>query len=246
MNTKNLQQFFIVVVIFLGHSVVCAEDTFSIQSKAQSAYFEGNATQLKGLSGSSAAGAISTDPRELYTAAYVQFRALQLSIISKRMAEAEKYGDLCLDILSSAIKINPKFVEALTLQSACYGYMTNLGGMAAIRNGSRSGKSIQAALALDLRNPRTLLIDGFGIYFRPKFVGGDKVKGCARFREAAALFDTGGTVANLNAQWGAPEAHYWVGRCAKDNNDLLLARKEFERALALAPNFGAAQRSLAR
>jgi hypothetical protein len=121
--------------------------------------------------------------------------------------------------------------------------------MAAIRNGSRSGKSIEAALAIDARNPRILLVDGFGVYFRPNFVGGDKSKGCARFREAAAGFDTAGPSGASSGggiDWGAAEAHYWSGRCARDAGDAAGARKSFERALALAPDFLAAGRALGR
>ena len=121
--------------------------------------------------------------------------------------------------------------------------------MGAIRNGSRSGKSMAAALALDARSPRILLVDGFGVYFRPKFVGGDKAKGCARFREAAAGFDAAGA-AGLPGQggidWGAAEAHYWAGRCARDAGDAANARKFFERALAIAPDFLAASKALGR
>jgi len=127
--------------------------------------------------------------------------------------------------------------------------LANLGGMGAIRNGSRSGKSIEAALALDARNPRVMLIDGFGVYFRPKFVGGDKGKGCARFKEAASSFDAAGSSAApspAGVSWGAAESHYWSGRCARDAGDAAGARREFERALALAPDFAAAAKALGR
>jgi len=174
---------------------------------------------------------------------------LQLAIATKREKDAEKAGEACIDALAAAVKRDPRFAEAHALQSACYGYLANLGGMGAIRNGSRSGKSMEAALAIDAKSPRILLVDGFGVYFRPKFVGGDKAKGCARFREAAAGFDAEGAVGNGGAggiAWGAAEAHYWAGRCARDAGDAATARKYFERALALAPDFAAARKALAR
>jgi hypothetical protein len=121
--------------------------------------------------------------------------------------------------------------------------------MGAIRNGSRSGKSVEAAAALEPRNPRVLLVEGFGVYFRPKFVGGDKAKGCDKFRAAAAAFDAAGSAAGASAagiDWGAAESHYWVGRCAADADQGAVATREFERALALAPNFAAAKRALGR
>jgi tetratricopeptide (TPR) repeat protein len=91
-------------------------------------------------------------------------------------------------------------------------------------------------------------VDGFGYSFRPKFVGGDPAKGCARFREAAAAFDAGagGRGGAGGIDWGAAEAHLWVGRCARDAGDAAAARKAFERALAIAPDFVAAKRALGR
>ena len=226
-----------------------AEDIPAVAARAQAAYFAGNAAELAKLAASTAPWAKSQNNRELYAHAYVQFRTLQLAIGGKREDEAKKSGDACIATLDAALKRDPRFAEAFALQSACYGYLTNLGGMAAIRNGSRSGKSIEAALAIDARNPRILLVDGFGVYFRPKFVGGDKSKGCARFREAAAGFDAAGpsmASAGGGIDWGAAEAHYWSGRCARDAGDAAGARKFFERALALAPDFLAAGRALGR
>ena len=226
-----------------------AEDIPAVAARAQAAYFAGNAAELAKLAASTAPWAKSQNNRELYAHAYVQFRTLQLAIGGKREDEAKKAGDACIATLDAAVKRDPRFAEAFALQSACYGYLTNLGGMAAIRNGSRSGKSIEAALAIDARNPRILLVDGFGVYFRPKFVGGDKSKGCARFREAAAGFDAAGPSGASSGggiDWGAAEAHYGSGRCARDAGDAAGARKFFERALALAPDFLAAGRALGR
>ncbi len=226
-----------------------AQDVTSVATKAQSAYLTGNTAELARLATSTSAWAKSQNPKELYTHAYVQFRILQLSIYAKKESDAERAGDACNEALDLALKRDPKSAEAHALQSACYGYLANLGGMGAIRNGSRSGKSIEAALALDARNPRVLLIDGFGVYFRPKFVGGDKGKGCVRFKEAASSFDAAASSAvpsPAGVSWGAAESHYWAGRCARDAGDTAGARREFERALALAPDFAAAAKALGR
>lgn len=226
-----------------------SQDIGVVAARAQSAYFAGNAAELSKLASSTASWAKSQNPRELYAHAYVQFRVLQLAIVGKREDDAEAAGDACTKTLDAAAKRDPKFAEAYALQSACYGYLANLGGMGAIRNGSRSGKSMEAALAIDAKSPRILLVDGFGVYFRPKFVGGDKAKGCARFREAAAGFDATGAAGAGGVggiDWGAPEAHYWAGRCARDAGDASGARKHFEKALALASDFGAASRALGR
>jgi tetratricopeptide (TPR) repeat protein len=188
-----------------------------------------------------------TDPQ--YASAYKQFRLLQEAVLTKRDGDAKRAGDACVTMLDTLIQRQPRSFEALALQSACYGYLANLGGMAAIRNGSRSGKSIEAALALAPKNPRVILVDGFGLYFRPKFVGGDKGKGCARIKEATKAFDslnTSGAASASALDWGAAEAHYWSGRCARDAGDAAMARAEFEKALVLDPNLAVAKKALGR
>jgi Tfp pilus assembly protein PilF len=239
----------LVALSLIAASFASAQDITSVASKAQSAYLSGNTAELTRLAATTSAWSKSQNTKELYTHAYVQFRILQLAIYAKRKSDAERAGDACNETLDLALKRDPKSAEAHALQSACYGYLANLGGMGAIRNGSRSGKSIEAALALDARNPRVVLIDGFGVYFRPKFVGGDKAKGCSRFKEAAASFDASGAAgapSPAGVSWGAAESHYWTGRCASDAGDAAGARREFERALTLAPEFSAAAKALGR
>lgn len=239
----------LITLVWMLPQTGLAQDIPTIAARAQSAFFAGNAGELNRLATTTAPWAKSQSPRELYAHAYVQFRVLQLAIATQRESDAKRAGEACTDTLDAAVKRDPKFAEAHALQSACYGYLANLGGMGAIRNGSRSGKSMEAALALDARNPRIVLVDGFGVYFRPKFVGGDKAKGCARFREAAAGFDaagSGGVVSAGGIDWGAAEAHFWSGRCARDAGDAATARRHFERAIAIAPDFAAASKALGR
>ena len=165
---------------------IAAADPASAATKAQAAFFARDAAALAQLATATAPWAKSANAREQYAHAYVQFRALQLATLQQRAKDSAKAGEACIDSLDAALKREPRSAEALALQSSCYGYLAGLGGMGAIRNGSRSGKSVEAALALEPKNPRVILADGFGIYHRPKFVGGDKARGCAKFREAAA------------------------------------------------------------
>lgn len=219
-------------------------DVATVQARAQAAYFAGNAEELRRLAVATAPWAKSRSNAELYAHAYVQFRLLQLAVAERRKDEAARSGDACTGTLDVAVARDPRFVEGLALQSACYGYLAGLGGFGAIGNGTRSGKTIDAAQKLDARNPRVQLVNGFGLYFRPRFVGGDKDKGCASMRSAAAAFDALPAAADPAAiSWGAAEAHLWAGRCA---GDAVTAQREFGRALALAPDFKAAKSRLTR
>lgn len=235
------------VAALASRGAIAAEDPTSAATKAQAAFFARDAAALAQLANATAPWAKSANLREQYAYAYVQFRALQVAMLQQRTKDSGKAGEACVNTLDAALKREPKSAEALALQSSCYGYLAGLGGMGAIRNGSRSGKAVEAALALEPNNPRVILADGFGIYHRPKFVGGDKGKGCAKFREAAAAFDAAGAAgATGGIGWGAPEAHYWAGRCAADAGNAAVAKSEYERALALAPDFAAAKKALGR
>jgi tetratricopeptide (TPR) repeat protein len=217
-------------------------DAAAVLGKAQAAYFSANADELRRLAADTAAWSKAAGNSELYAHGYVQFRLLQLAIADKRKREAQQAGEACTDALSIAIARDPRFVEGYALQSACYGYLAGLGGFAAIGNGSRSGKAIEAALTRDAKNPRVILINGFGLYFRPKFVGGDKDKACALFRAAASTFDASRPATGVS--WGGAESHLWAGRCAADAGDVAGAQREFSRAAAIAPDFLAAKRRL--
>lgn len=231
-------------------SLAASGDGTAAAARAQSAFFKGDASSLQALVTELAPWGRSADEAEQYAYALVNFRWLQHSVRAKRDNDAKSAGGACVATLDTLLKRNPKSFEAHALQSACYGYLANLGGMAAIRNGSRSGKSMEAALALAPQNPRVVLLDGFGVYFRPKFVGGDPLKGCQRFAEAVRLFGvtSAGTALGSSPtviEWGSAEAHYWQGRCQQQAGDAAAAKQSYQRALVLADDFVAARRALA-
>jgi tetratricopeptide (TPR) repeat protein len=224
-----------------------AQDVADVARRAQSAYFGNNAMELGRVASGVSAWATSADSRERYAYAYVQFRALQVAMAAgPRDNDAKAAAAACTKSLDAVVAKEPKFADAWALQSACWGYLANLGGFAAIGNGRRSGKSMEAALAAGSATPRVLLVDAFGLYFRPKIAGGDKAKGCARFKEAAAAFESARSPAPAAwIDWGAAEAQFWNGRCAAEAGDAAGARRAYERALQLAPEFLAARKRLA-
>lgn len=223
-----------------------AEDPAAIAARAQSAWLRGADSELGQIAAAHTRWAQSASAQEQYALAFIQFRVLQTALARKNEKAAQAASDACVASGGKAAdlaKSGALAAEARALQSACYGYVAGIGGtFAAIRNGRASGKAMEQALALDARNPRVILVDAFGLYFRPKIAGGDKLKACVRFREAAGAM-AGAAPAALGA-WGPPEALFWRGRCLRDAGDAAGARKEFEAALKSAPDFVAAQRAL--
>ena len=143
-----------------AQATVQAADRGAIAAQAQTAWFAGDDAALGRAAASANGLATSSKAQDRYTQGFVQFRVLQRAIGAKRDKDAERAGAVCIAATEAAVKAEPKFAEAFALQSACYGYLANLGGLGAIRNGSRSGKGIEAALALEPRHPRVQLVDG--------------------------------------------------------------------------------------
>ncbi|MEZ5514501.1 MAG: tetratricopeptide repeat protein [Steroidobacteraceae bacterium] len=226
-------------------SMVQAADASTVQQRATNAYLRGDASALQSLASEAAAWRESGNRDERYAAAYVQFRRAQLAVAAGNKKQLREAGDRCVAASEAAIQADNQYAEAHALQAACYGYLATLGGFGAISSGRKSGKAMDAAIAIAPANPRVILVDGIGLGFRPRIAGGDKAKAYQRSREAAAAFGSGHKSTTNGPDWGAPEAWYWVGRGAEDAGDFAAARKAYEQALALASDFAAARKRLA-
>jgi hypothetical protein len=99
-----------------------------------------------------------------------------------------------------------------------------------------------AAAKLAPSNPRVVLIDAMGLYYRPPQAGGDRARGLDRWQDALRLFDTGSAV---DVGWGHPEAYLWLSAVYSSNGDVAGARRALEKALSIRPDFVAARTALA-
>ncbi|MEZ5500897.1 MAG: hypothetical protein R3E77_15895 [Steroidobacteraceae bacterium] len=170
-----------------------------------------------------------------YARAFVAFRGLQLAVWQHDKSAATRWGSSCVEAAGRAGKTLP--AEALALESACYGYLASQGGLSAIRNGSRSGKRIEAAAGLAPTNPRVLLVDALALYFRPAFVGGDKVKARALVKSATEEFARGNPAVAGGRGWGEGEAWYWLARMSAEQGDDEAARAALAESRRRLPNW---------
>jgi len=227
-------------------SAATPQELSDLDARGQAAYHAGDVTALQALAQRTVAWQQSAEPMERYATALVQFRLAQLATTAKREKELEKAGTACTQILAPAVTKDPRFAEGFALQSACYGYLTGTAGFPRVISlGKASGKAMDAAIALEPRNPRVILVDAIGLNFRPRIAGGDPAKAFARAREAAAAFDAAPPAAPGQPSWGHAEAWYWVGRGAEQGKDVAGARKAYARAVQIAPDFSAAKKRLA-
>lgn len=149
-----------------------------------------------------------------------------------------KHLDEAIAHLEEATKLNNKFADAYALLSSCYGQKIGLAPMLGMALGPRASLAMQSALKLAPNNPRTILLDAIGTYYKPPMFGGSKETALAGFKRAAELFDQEQNPDPLQPDWGRPEAYAWIGVAYLDKNDNARARVALERALALAPDYG--------
>jgi tetratricopeptide (TPR) repeat protein len=152
-------------------------------------------------------------------------------MLAKHLEEAIKH-------LEAAVKLNNKLAEAYALLSSCYGQKIGLAPMLGMTLGPRAGMTMQSALQLEPNNPRVILLEAIGNYYKPPMFGGSKEVALAGFKRAAELFEKEQLKDPLQPDWGKPEAYAWIGVAYLDKNDNAAARAALEKALAVAPDYG--------
>lgn len=92
------------------------------------------------------------------------------------------------------------------------------------------------ALALDGENPRVWLLKGIGSFFTPEAYGGGVAPARAELERAAAAFATEAPPPPA-PRWGRVDVHAWLGQVLQRAGDREGARAEYQRSLALAPDY---------
>lgn len=173
-----------------------------------------------------------------YYIGYCDYRLTIFYQQAKNQEMMKQHLEAASTHLEAAVKSNNKFAEAYALLSSCYGQKIGMAPMLGMTLGPKSGMTMQSALQLAPNNPRVILLDAIGTYYKPAMFGGDKDKALAGFKRAAELFDKEKTTDPLQPDWGHAEAYAWIGVAYLDKKNAAAARTAFERALAIAPEYG--------
>ena len=187
----------------------------------------------------------SADIALRYHLAHAQYRLGQLS--SERHAHAAEaaFSD-CIDELKPAIDTKDvKSAESMVLQSACYSGLADLKSLEAVLLRSRAADRLSAALKLQPRNPRAVLLSAMQDLRHAKPGSPEGQRGLAELRSAADLFEQSSGTSDDAPGWGHAEAYLALGRELQMRGDHLGARNWIEKALIAAPDFKTAQRQLA-
>jgi tetratricopeptide (TPR) repeat protein len=173
-----------------------------------------------------------------YYLGYCDYRLIIFYQQKQNQELMKKHLDAAISHLESATKLNNKFAEAYALLSSCYGQKISLAPMLGMTLGPRAGMAMQSALTLAPDNPRVILLDAIGTYYKPPMFGGSKETARAGFKRAAELFDQEKIDDALQPDWGHAEAYAWLGVAYLDKSDKAAAAAAFDRALAIAPEYG--------
>jgi hypothetical protein len=186
----------------------------------------------------------SADISLRYHLAHAQYRFGQLS--GERHARpAEAAFSDCIDELKPVIDKDVKSAESMVLQSACYSGLAELKSLEAVLLRSRAADRLKAALKLQPRNPRAVLLSAMQDLRHAKAGSPEGQRGFAELRSAAELFEQSSGTSDDAPGWGHAEAYLALGRELQIRGDHLGARNWIEKALIAAPDFKTAQRQLA-
>jgi len=149
-----------------------------------------------------------------------------------------RYMNDAINHLEEAIELKPNFAEAHALLSGLYGQKTGMQPFKAMTLGPKSDRAMERAKELAPENPRVMLIDGTGDYFKPSMFGGDKDAALKKFERAAQLAAQEQVDDPLMPSWGYAEAYAWIGYAHMEADRTKEARHAFERALEINPDYG--------
>jgi tetratricopeptide (TPR) repeat protein len=186
----------------------------------------------------------SADISSRYHLAHAQYRFGQLSGERHAHAAEAAFSD-CIDELKPAIDKDAKSAESMVLQSACYSGLADLKSLEAVLLRARAADRLNAALKLQPRNPRALLLSAMQDLRHAKSGSPEGQRGLAELRSAAELFEQSSGTSDDAPGWGHAETYLALGRELQIRGDHLGARNWIEKALIAAPDFKTAQRQLA-
>jgi tetratricopeptide (TPR) repeat protein len=179
--------------------------------------------------------AFPNDGLLLHYRGYALYRLAMFSPGEETSASQEALLKQAVDVLRRSAALKP-MAETHALLSSCLGTMAGMGMMNGMKYGSAAGEAGETARTLGPKNPRVLMLEGIGTWFKPAMWGGGKDKGYALMQQAVAAFGADAPVAPLPA-WGRAEAYAWLGQMELDRGNTAAARAAYENALKVEPQF---------
>lgn len=145
--------------------------------------------------------------------------------------------DSAIEHLKAGIE-REESAEAYALLSSVYGRKIGFKPLMGMFLGPKADKALDRAKELEPDNPRAILTEAVSDFNTPKMFGGSKARAMEGFQRAIDLFGQEEATDPLLPRWGHEDAYAWLGIAHNDKGDTTAARRAFEQALAVNPDYG--------
>lgn len=181
---------------------------------------------------------VPNDGALLHYKGYALYRLATLSLGKAKESEIKAMLDDAEASLIASGKVLA-WPETFALQASVYGQMIGLspGPITAMRLGPKSDNLMDQAVRLGPSNPRVFLMRGIGNIFKPKLFGGGLDKAERDIQKAITLFPAD-KPQGAAPTWGHAEAFAWLGQVYARDDKRDEARRAYQKALEVDPEFG--------
>ena len=154
------------------------------------------------------------------------------------------YVDYAIEHFESAIALDSTFAEGWLLLSASYAQKITVKPLNAVGLGRRFSRAMNRAEELEPDNPRVVLLRAITDYNLPRIVGGNKDRAVDGLLKAAELFRNETVTDPALPSWGHDQTYARLGIAYMDRGEFDEARKAFDEALLLNPDYRWVSRTL--
>ena len=169
-----------------------------------------------------------------YTVAYVSWRLFTIPDSVPADDRAALLDD-AVDLLTRDLEAGDGNAESDALLASVYGMQID-SAWKGMTLGRRASRASARALELAPGNPRVLLQDGVGKLHTPRMFGGGADRAEAMLMRALAAFRTEPPDRPW-PRWGRLDTYAWLGQISVEREELAAARRFYEQALDLEPDF---------
>jgi tetratricopeptide (TPR) repeat protein len=173
------------------------------------------------------------DTESKYQLALMEYGLLNASMKDQDEKLFDAYVDGLEERLEELSKDKTHGAEAKALLSSVYGFKIAYSPWKGMLLGSKSSDLLEAAMKSAPNSPIVQKMYAGNQYFTPEMWGGDKDKALAAFLKSNQLFEQ----RNDTQNWMYLDNLAWTGMLYQEKGMQAEAKKVWEKALAIEPNF---------